>query len=112
MNLFKTPFREESFDVVISNCVLHHTGDARGRFRGAVAQAQAGRTHHCRLHNSYARLPTPWRGRMFERFGPILYFLYSRLGSSRMNEGSWQAWEQSDCRAFGEHQQPTEDAHY
>ena len=44
------------------------------------------------LYNSYARLPTLWRRRAFERFGPALSFLDRRLGSGRMNEGRWQAW--------------------
>src|ERR1700751_5652489 len=44
------------------------------------------------LYNSYGRLPTLWRRRAFERFGPALYFLDSRLTSARMNDGRWQAW--------------------
>ena len=42
MNLFKTPFREESFDVVISNGVLHHTGDARGGFDALLHKLKPG----------------------------------------------------------------------
>jgi SAM-dependent methyltransferase len=92
MNLFKPPFRNESFDVVISNGVLHHTGDARGGFAGLLRKLKPGGHIIVGLYNSYARLPTLWRRRVFERFGPALYFLDRRLGSGRMNEGRWQAW--------------------
>jgi len=44
------------------------------------------------LYNSYGRLPTLWRRRTFERFGPAPYFLDGRLTSARMNEDLWQAW--------------------
>ena len=47
MNLFKPPFRDESFDVVISNGVLHHTGDARGGFAALLRKLKPG-AHHCR----------------------------------------------------------------
>jgi SAM-dependent methyltransferase len=91
MNLFKPPFRDESFDVVISNGVLHHTGDARGGFASLLGKLKPGGHIIIGLYNSYARLPTLWRRQAFERFGPALYFLDRRLGSGRMNQGRWQA---------------------
>ena len=48
MNLFKPPFRDESFDMRdLERRAASHRRRSR-RFRGAVAQAQAGRTHHRR----------------------------------------------------------------
>jgi SAM-dependent methyltransferase len=92
MNLFRPPFRDDSIDVLICNGVLHHTGDARKGFEILLRKVKPGGHILIGLYNSYGRLPTLWRRRAFERFGPALYFLDSRLTSARMNEGRWQAW--------------------
>src|SRR5271166_4935797 len=42
MNLFRPPFRDGSLDVVISNGVLHHTGDARIGFEALLAKLKPG----------------------------------------------------------------------
>ena len=92
MNLFRPPFRDDSIDVLICNGVLHHTGDARKGFETLLSKVKPGGHILIGLYNSYGRLPTLWRRRAFERFGPALYFLDSRLTSARMNDGRWQAW--------------------
>jgi SAM-dependent methyltransferase len=92
MNLFRPPFRDESLDVAISNGVLHHTGDAKAGFNALLRKVRRGGFILVGLYNSYARLPTLWRRRAFERFGASLHFLDRRLTSGRMNEGRWQAW--------------------
>jgi len=83
---------------VISNGVLHHTGDARRGFETLLRKVKPGGLILIGLYNSYARLPTLWRRWAFERFGPTLYFLDSRLISARMNEGRWQAWFRDQYR--------------
>jgi hypothetical protein len=83
---------------VISNGVLHHTGDARKGFETLLSKVKPGGLILIGLYNSYGRLPTFWRRRVFERFGPTLYFLDSRLTSARMNEGRWQAWFRDQYR--------------
>lgn len=98
MNLFRPPFRDGSLDVVISNGVLHHTGDARLGFEALLRKVKPGGLILIGLYNSYARLPTLWRRRAFERFGPALYFLDRRLASARLNEGRWQAWFRDQYR--------------
>jgi SAM-dependent methyltransferase len=98
MNLFRPPFRDESLDVVICNGVLHHTGDAHKGFQTLVRKVKPGGLVLIGLYNIYARLPTLWRRRAFERFGSPLYFLDSRLTSARMNEGRWQAWFRDQYR--------------
>jgi SAM-dependent methyltransferase len=98
MNLFRPPFRDNSIDVVISIGVLHHTGDARKGFETLVRKVKPGGYILIGLYNSYGRLPTLWRRRAFERFGPALYFLDHRLTSARMNEGRWQAWFRDQYR--------------
>jgi SAM-dependent methyltransferase len=98
MNLFRPPFRDDSIDVVISSGALHHTGDPRGGFESLLRKVKPGGYIVIGLYNSYGRLPTLWRRRAFERFGPALYFLDSRLTSARMNEGRWQAWFRDQYR--------------
>jgi len=79
MNLFRPPFRDLSFDLIVSNGVLHHTGDPAGGFAALVRKLKPGGIILVGLYNSYARLPTLWRRALFERFGESLYFLDSRL---------------------------------
>ena len=98
MNLFRPPFRDDSIDVLISNGVLHHTGDPRKGFESLLCKVKPGGYILIGLYNSYGRLPTLWRRRAFERFGPALYFLDRRLISARMNEGRWQAWFRDQYR--------------
>lgn len=81
MNLFRPPFRDESFDLIISNGVLHHTSDPERGFAALVRKLKVGGIISVGLYNSYARLPTLWRRRLFERFGDSLYFLDARLRS-------------------------------
>jgi SAM-dependent methyltransferase len=98
MNLFRPPFRDDSIDVVISNGVLHHTGNARIAFEALLRKVKPGGLILIGLYNSYARLPTLWRRWAFERFGPAVYFLDRRLTTARLNEGRWQAWFRDQYR--------------
>jgi SAM-dependent methyltransferase len=92
MNLFRPPFRDDSIDVVISNGVLHHTGDPRGGFAALLRKVKPGGLIIIGLYNTFARLPTLWRRWAFARFGSGVYFLDRRLTGGRMNEGRWRAW--------------------
>ena len=98
MNLFRPPFRDDSLDAVITNGVLHHTGDARKGFEALLRKVKPGGYILVGLYNSYARLTTLWRRSAFARFGPALYFLDRRLTSDRMNEDRWQAWFRDQYR--------------
>jgi SAM-dependent methyltransferase len=63
-NLFRPPVLPESADVVISNGVLHHTGDARGGFAQMVRLAKPGGYVIVGLYNRWGRLLLPLlRGR-------------------------------------------------
>jgi len=92
MNLFRPPFRDESLDVIISNGVLHHTGDPRGGYHALIRKLKRGGLVLIGLYNSLGRLPTLWRRRLFDRTGSALYFLDQRLTDGKMNQGRWQAW--------------------
>jgi SAM-dependent methyltransferase len=92
MNLFQPPFRDGSFDVVISNGVLHHTGDCEGAFRSILAKLKAGGMILIGLYNCYARLPTLWRAWAFRKIGPKLYFLDPRLRDWHREPARIKAW--------------------
>ena len=92
MNLFRPPFRDGTFDFVISNGVLHHTANPRSGFASAVKKLKPGGIVSIGLYNSLGRLPTLWRRWMIERFGDRFAALDSRLRDGRLNTGRWQAW--------------------
>jgi SAM-dependent methyltransferase len=92
MNLFRPPFRDAVFDVVISNGVLHHTGDCEGGFRSILAKLKPGGLILVGLYNSYGRLPTLWQRWAFRTFGPRLYFLDPRLRDWGKEPARVEAW--------------------
>lgn len=92
MNLFRPPFRDGAFDVVISNGVLHHTGDCEGAFQSILAKLKSGGLVLVGLYNSYARLPTLWKRWAFRKFGPTLHFLDPRLADWSKKPERIKAW--------------------
>jgi SAM-dependent methyltransferase len=91
-NLFRPPFRDASFDVVVSNGVLHHTGDCEGGFRALLAKLKPGGHIVIGLYNSLGRLPTLWKRSLFQTFGPSLYFLDHRLRDWGREPERVKAW--------------------
>ena len=92
MNLFRPPFADDSFDLVICNGVLHHTGDARSGFEALLRKVKPGGFILVGLYNRWARLPTLWRRWVFARFGSAAHLLDRRLAAGHFNEGRRQAW--------------------
>jgi SAM-dependent methyltransferase len=92
MNLFRPPFRDNVFDVVVSNGVLHHTGDCEGGFRSILAKVKPGGLILVGLYNEYARLPTLWKRWIFKKFGRLAYFLDPRLRDWRKEPDRVKAW--------------------
>ena len=92
MNLFRLPFCRDAFDVIITNGVLHHTGDPRRAFVELLRRLKPGGVILVGLYNSYGRLPTLWRRQIFEWFGSRAYFLDPRLLKKGMAAGRWNAW--------------------
>jgi SAM-dependent methyltransferase len=92
INLFRPPFADAVFDVVICNGVLHHTADPEAGFRALAAKVRPGGRIVIGLYNWLARMPTLWRRRAIELFGIRMAALDRRLRGDALNSGRWQAW--------------------
>jgi SAM-dependent methyltransferase len=79
INLFRPPFTRESFDVVISSGVLHHTSDCAAAFRSIAPLVKPGGVIIIGLYNWLGRLPTLWRRWLIETFGATAALLGHRL---------------------------------
>ncbi len=84
MNIFDLGIEDNSFDVVISSGVLHHTKDARKAFAEIVKKAKPGGLIVVGLYNSYARIPTWIRSKLIRVFGTkIDYVVRNRIRDAR-----------------------------
>lgn len=87
MNIFDLAVKDNSFDVVISSGVLHHTRDARRAFASIVRKAKPGGLVVVGLYNSYARVPTWVRSKLIGLLGPnIDYVVRQRIRDARKAE--------------------------
>ncbi len=87
MNFFNLAIKDESFDVVISQGVLHHTFDARRAFAEIVRKVKPGGLVVVGLYNRYARIPTWLRARVIGVLGPKLdYVVRTRIHDARKAE--------------------------
>jgi carbamoyltransferase len=87
MNIFELAVKDQTFDVVISSGVLHHTKDARRAFAAIVRKAKVGGIVVVGLYNWFARVPTAMRARLIEIFGPrIDYVVRNRINDPRKAE--------------------------
>jgi SAM-dependent methyltransferase len=98
MNLFRPPFPDETFDLVICNGVLHHTSDPEGGFHAIARKVKPGGRIIVGLYNWLGRLPTLWRRALIETFGDRWAALDPRLRGSRLNSGRWAAWYMDQYR--------------
>lgn len=96
-NLFRPPFDPASFDVVISNGVLHHTSDCAGAFQSIARLVKPGGALAVGLYNWLGRLPTLWLRALMERFGRGVGALDHRL-RGRGDDPRRQAWYMDQYR--------------
>lgn len=92
MNLFKPAFREGAFDVVISNGVLHHTGDPLGGFLSISRLVKPGGCIVIGLYNRIGRLTTDLRRMLFRLSGNRLRMLDAHMRNRNYNETRKRAW--------------------
>jgi SAM-dependent methyltransferase len=92
MNLFRPAFRPESFDVIISNGVLHHTSDPLGGFQSLAKLLKPGGVFAVGLYNRIGRLTTDLRRWLFEITGDRLTFLDGHMRNRTYNQRRKTAW--------------------
>ena len=92
MNLFRPPLRDETFDLVISNGVLHHTSDPEAGYRAILRKVRSGGFILIGLYNYFGRLHTLWRRRLIETFGKGVAILDARLRRLNGADEQYTAW--------------------
>jgi SAM-dependent methyltransferase len=84
MNIFDMAIKDNSFDVVISHGVLHHTFDAKRAFAQICRKVKPGGIVMVGLYNSYARIPTWLRSKVIGVLGTnIDYVVRNRIEDER-----------------------------
>jgi len=92
MNLFRPVFPPESFDVVVTNGVLHSTTDPYGGFKSLARLVKPGGTVIIGLYNHIGRFPTFFRRWLFRTTGDTFLWLDGNIRSRQYNRGRFQAW--------------------
>jgi SAM-dependent methyltransferase len=92
MNLFRPPFKPETFDFVISNGVLHHTSDPRLGFQTIAKLVKPGGVILIGLYNKYARLVTDFIRVALKATGDRVRFLDPRLRDKSADEVRKHTW--------------------
>jgi len=91
MNLFEPIVKPESFDLVISNGVLHHTPDPFEAFRSISRLVKPNGYILIGLYHRYGRLITDFRRQLF-RLSRKLTFLDPNLRTTDSESPRWKAW--------------------
>jgi carbamoyltransferase len=92
MNLFRPCFKEEQFDVILCNGVLHHTSDPYGGFRGLLPLLRPGGYIVVGLYNRWGRALLDMRRRIFQLTGGRGQWIDSYLRSGKMSDAKRRAW--------------------
>lgn len=92
MNLFNPCFKKETFDLVISNGVLHHTSDPLLGFMTIANLVKPGGYILIGLYHKYGRLATDIRRLIFKYSKDRFKFLDRRVVSQGIDEIRRQAW--------------------
>jgi carbamoyltransferase len=92
MNLFRPCFKEEQFDVILCNGVLHHTSDPYGGFRGLLPMLRPGGHIVVGLYNRWGRVLLDMRRRIFRLTSGRGQWIDSYLRSGRISAAKRRAW--------------------
>ena len=92
MNLFRPVFKPESFDLVLSNGVLHHTSDPFRGFEAISKLVNRGGHLVIGLYNRYGRIPTGVRRLIFRVSGNRFRFLDYRTRNKSVGDVRKLAW--------------------
>lgn len=91
-NIFALPFRKNSFDLVICTGVLHHTKDAYLGFQRVLDLCKPGGYVLIGLYNSYGRIITKIRQKIFGMIGLRLLSLDYYVRKGLMKGAKQRAW--------------------
>src|SRR5262245_47620549 len=92
MDLFQIGLRDESFDYVFCNGVLHHTADAYGAFVNLCRLVKPGGYITIGLYNTYGRLLLDLRKRIFSLTNDKLSWLDFFMRQKTLGEGKKRVW--------------------
>lgn len=92
MNLFRPCFKPGSFDLVISNGVLHHTSDPFLAFQRIATLVAPGGYLLVGLYHKYGRLATDLRRLLFNVSGDRYKFLDRHAVDPRLSPAKRLAW--------------------
>lgn len=92
MNLFRPAFRPGTFDLVISNGVLHHTSDPFLGFKTIARLVRPGGYILIGLYHKYGRLATDIRRMLFKATNDSLLFLDRHASDPRVSAQKRRAW--------------------
>lgn len=92
MNLFRPCFKPGSFDLVISNGVLHHTSDPFLAFQRISTLVKPGGYILVGLYHKYGRLATDMRRLVYAISGDRFKFLDRHAVDQRVSAARRQAW--------------------
>lgn len=91
-NLFKPVFKPETFHLVVSNGVLHHTSDPFLAFETISGLVRPGGYILIGLYHRYGRLITDFRRKVFNLSGDRLKFLDPNLRKQDSSSAKKRAW--------------------
>lgn len=92
MNIFNLQFKNEVFDYVISNGVLHHTYNTEIAFKNILKPLKKNGYVVIGLYHKYGRLYTNLRQKIIQTFGEGFKFLDSRTINKNISEQKRYAW--------------------
>jgi len=92
MNLFRPCFKPGSFDLVISNGVLHHTSDPRLGFQSISRLVKPGGYILVGLYHKYGRLATDVRRWVFNATNDRLMFLDRHAVDGGVSAAKRRSW--------------------
>lgn len=98
MNLFKPVFKSETFDIIVSNGVLHHTSDPFLGFQTLSRLVKKGGYIVIGLYNKYGRLTTDFRRFIFKTFRNRFQFLDPRLKDGGLSDVRKKTWFRDQYR--------------
>jgi SAM-dependent methyltransferase len=92
MNLFRPAFKPGTFDLVISNGVLHHTSDPLLGFKSIATLVRPGGYILIGLYHTYGRLATDIRRLVFNATNDSMLFLDRHASDARVSAQKRRAW--------------------